>query len=259
MYIYSFDCATKNLGFCCIYVDEHWRAKVSKIINELYAIYEDPPELDVLLSRVAKILTQINQILDNIFRIEYINVFDLVPGAKASTVKYNVVLKRLKYVIYCLEKQLPKPDVVLIEYQMNINDKARGVSRYIEEHYTVMGGFDDIPDGQNGIEYGLEAYPLILADFPDDLAETIVHIVSPGVKNSYDLDQSLTYAYYISTKSTNYEANKAHSVANLKAYLAKHQKLDIIKNCSVKLDDLADSFMMAYAWCVKTGLIDLGV
>ena len=159
MIIYSFDCAIKNLGFCCIQVDNEWRDKIDKLINEVDNFYDNQPESkEEIIKQIYNILKNSDQILSDQFKILYINVFDLVPFNKAKSIKFGDILKRLKYVVYCLEKQLPPPDVVLIEYQMNINDKSRGISRYIEEHFTPIGVDDELDNHLNNeLDNGLDA------------------------------------------------------------------------------------------------------
>jgi hypothetical protein len=252
--IYSFDCAIKNLGFCCIEIDNEWRNKTAKLINSLNTFYENIPEnKQELTQKMTSLIKQTDQLISNRLIIKYINVFDLVPEGKASATKFQEILKRLKYVIYCLEKQLPPPDVVLIEYQMNINDKARGVSRYIEEHFTAIGCSLDT----DSITYALDNFPLIGAEIPTNQLLCSVHIVAPGLKNMYPIDKSIAgnYDKFIEKHIRNYEANKAHSVHHFLHYLKSFGLLSIIKNCPNKLDDLADAFMMAYAWCTKNKLL----
>jgi hypothetical protein len=73
----------------------------------------------------------------------------------------------------------------------------------------------------------------------------------------YPIDKSPdgNYDKFIEKHIRNYEANKAHSVHHFLHYLKAFGLLDIIKNCPNKLDDLADAFMMAYAWCTKNALL----
>ena len=41
--------------------------------------------------------------MSSYFKIIYLNTFDIVPEGKFRDTKYATVLKRLKYLIYCLE------------------------------------------------------------------------------------------------------------------------------------------------------------
>lgn len=255
MIIYSFDCAMKNLGFCCIEIDDKWREKTAELLDVIEKFYANPPETkESIQTEMLNIFRTADSIVTNQFVIKYINVFDLIPNGKAKSQKFGDTLQCLKYVVYCLEKQLPNPDVVLIEYQMNVNDKARGISRYIEEHFTPIG----IRGGESSITnitYALNKFPLIAADIPEDQCECTVHIVAPGLKNRYNIDSAAVYTGFLEKYSSNYAANKAHAVHHFKYFLNKFGLSDMIKDCPNKLDDLADAFMMAYAWSKKNKLI----
>ena len=168
-------------------------------------------------------------------------------------VKFPVILRKLKYVLHFLNKTLPPAKYVLIENQMSINDKARGVSRYIEEYYTPL------QELESGITIGLEKYPLTITpltkhELTSNLAE--LFIVQPSLKNSHQIDPSElgSYATYIS-KYTNYTANKKHTTANFVYYMKIMGKSDEIENINNKLNDIADAFMMAYAWCKNKNII----
>ncbi len=153
--------------------------------------------------------------------------------------------------MFCLEKQLPKPDVVLIEYQMNVNDKARGISRYIEEYYLPLGGTDAT------ITYAMAAYPLEAADIPAKYtSSTQVFTITPALKNAYQTDPSEAgdYQTFVLKHNTNYNANKAHAVHNFTYFLETRGLSHTIENIPNKLDDISDAFMQAYAWCRCSGI-----
>jgi hypothetical protein len=257
MIIYSFDCAIKNLGICCIEIDENWREKIADIINELNNFYNNVSSKAVFYEQSKDILTKINNILDNIFIIKFLNIIDLVPEGKVATKTSKDILRRLKYTLYCLDKQLPKPDVVLIEHQMSQNDKARGISRYIESHYSPK--IDDADGFDDSITFAIPAYPLIAADIPEvELKQKkVVHVLPATLKNSYDIDIKSklgSYSYYIE-KYTNYIANKKHSTYNFKYFMECRGLSKQLENIPNKLDDIADAFMMAYAWSIHNKLI----
>lgn len=254
MIIYSFDCAIRNLGFCCLKLNDNWRAEMANLILELNTFYDNSPDSKKeFLSQAYVILKKIDNLLSSILEIVYINVFDLIPGEKINAKSQRKILQNLKYVMYCLEQQLPLADVVLIEYQMNINDKSRGISRYIEDYYIPME-----VDSDAKISYGLKHFPLIAVNLPELKHRCEVNIVSPSLKNAYNIDTSLEgeYSTFVEKYSKQYDANKAHSKHHFKYYLKIHNLSHIIDDCKNKLDDLADAFMMAYTWCKLNKLID---
>lgn len=252
MIIFSFDCAIKNLGFCCIEFDEKWRTKAAEIINRLnnlYSIIENISK-DDFLNKSYEILRDTNNLLSNMFKLRYANTIDLISEKKVEEVKYNDIFKSLKYVLECLNRQLPKPDIVLIETQMCVNDKARGISRYIEDMYSDV----EIPDTE--ITFAIKEFPLIAFDIYDFLGKK-VQCVNATLKNTYSVDLSSEgdYSEFIS-KYTNYCANKKHTEHNFKYYMNKTGRGKMLKNIPNKLDDVSDAFMMAYAWLCHNKYID---
>jgi hypothetical protein len=50
----------------------------------------------------------------------------------------------------------------------------------------------------------------------------------------------------------NYTANKAHSKYNFLEWMKANDSMELIKGIPKEnIDDIADSFLMAYAWCLK--------
>ena len=248
MIIYSFDCAIKNVGFCCLSVNTEWRTDVQNIITETDNFYQSSSKDP--LSTMNDLLQKADKIVDSILDIKYMNIFDLAAEGNALDVKLTEIVKRLKYVLFCLEKQLPAPDIVLIEYQMNANDKSRGISRYIEEYFLPLGGTDAT------ITAAIASYPLIAADIPPELVKfTQIHLVNPNLKNAYKVDPSELgdYQTYIVKYNRTY-ANKAHTTHNFRYFLQTRGLSHVIEDVPNKLDDAADAFMQAYAWCKKSGL-----
>jgi hypothetical protein len=253
LYIYSFDCAIKNLGICCISINTKWEDEIKQYTKDLYALYESDINKDEFLNQALELVTKINDSLNSRFKLEWTNVIDLIPGKKVIEVKFNTILKKLKYMLHLLNKTLPPANYVLIEYQMSINDKARGVSRYIEEFYTPL------QELESDITIGLDMYPLksiklTKEELTSNKAE--LFIIQPSLKNAYQIDPSNAgnYSTYIE-KYTNYVANKKHTTANFIYYMNTIGKSHEIKNINNKLNDIADAFMMAYAWSKKQNYI----
>lgn len=252
-YIYSFDCAIKNLGVCCISINTEWEKEISALTAQLYELYNSDCKRDEFLSKALVLVKQIDYVLESRFKLEWANVIDLIPGKKVAEVPFNTILKKLKYILHFLNKTLPAANYVLIEHQMSINDKARGVSRYIEEYYTPLQELDS--EVTIGLEkYGLNITPLTEKELKANTAE--LFIVQPSLKNSHQIDPSDKGAYstYIE-KYTNYTANKKHTTHNFVYYMNSMGKAEEIADINNKLNDIADAFMMAYAWCKSRGFI----
>lgn len=252
-YIYSFDCAIKNLGICCVSVNTKWQEELVDYTKQLYELYNTKSTKEIFLKKALSITTGINKTLESRFKLEWANVVDLIPGKKVLEVKFPIILRKLKYLLHFLNKTLPAADFVLIENQMNINDKARGVSRYIEEYYTPL------QELESEITIGLEKYPLTITPLkPEEINinHAELFIVQPSLKNSHQIDPSElgSYSTYIS-KYTNYTANKKHTTANFVYFMKARGKESEISDIANKLNDIADAFMMAYAWCMNKGMI----
>ena len=247
MIIFSFDCAIKNLGFCCIEVNTNWSKQTELIIQEFTQLYSNDDQDSInVLDKIHILVKKTDTLVNSIFQIKYMNIFDLAAEGKAKETKLTEIVKRLKYILFCLGNQLPKPDIVLIEYQMNANDKSRGICRYIEEYYLPIGGTDAT------ITYAMPEYPLYASDISAELiSETKIYIVPPSLKNSYQIDPSIKGAYqtFIEKCNRSYDANKAHAIYNFVYFLQTRNLSHTIKNIPNKLDDIADAFMQAYSWC----------
>ncbi len=247
MIIFSFDCAIKNLGFCCLEINTDWKDQNEELIEEIYKFYDRIEEFDnkALLDEMRTLADKADALVESILSIKYLQIFDLVSDHKVKEVSYSEIVKRLKYILYCLGKQLPEPDVVLIEHQMHINDKARGISRYIEDYYTPVQKI------KAPMTYAIEAYPLLEDDLTGVEPNCKVYCVGPSLKNSYQTDPSKAGSYqrFIEKYNSNYAANKAHAVYNFKYFLKTRDLDDVIKGINNKLDDISDAFMQAYAWC----------
>ncbi len=252
MIIFSFDCAIKNLGFCCIEIDEKWREKTSNIIQTLHKLYEDIKDMtkSEFLQKTQTIIKSIDKLLSNMFKLHFANIIDLIPEKKVESVKFSTILRNLKYTIECLNKQLPTPDIVLIETQMAVNDKARGVSRYIEDIYT------SVEEPEDSITFAIASFPIIPVEITNSKS-TKVFYINPVLKNKYSVDLSYKgdYSSFIE-KLSNYTANKNHTTYNFKFYMNKTGKGELLKNIPNKLDDVSDAFMMAYAWLCHNKYID---
>lgn len=253
IYIYGFDCAIKNLGICCMSINTKWEEEIKSLTTQLYELYESNLKKGEFLDRALTITKQINETLESRFKLEWANVIDLIPGKKVAEVAFPIILKKLKYVLHFLNKTMPPATYVLIEHQMSINDKARGVSRYLEEYYTPL------QELESDITIGLDKYQLAITPLTEEelnYNRGELFIVQPSLKNSCQIDPSElgSYSTYIE-KYSNTTANKKHTTWNFVYYMKTMGKSDEIANINNKLFDIADAFMMAYAWSKNRGLI----
>ena len=239
MIIYSFDCGTRKLGFCCIEVNTNWRNELAVEIKSLRNIYKN----SIDLSEIKKALGKIEKLLDTMFKIVYMNVFDLLPNEPINAANHTKVVQNVKYLLNCLSHQLPKPDTVLIEFQMKKNGKTNKISDYLEMYYMPLG--DD-----SCITYMLDEYPIddskVVAS---SSTKPAVHLIGCSLKNSHSIDKiGGKYQKFLLRYNDNYTANKEHCNYNFKYFLSAWN-INISTKDSTR--DIADAFMQAFAWCIK--------
>lgn len=244
MIIFSFDCAIKNLGFCCVEINEKWREKASACVDKINDFYKSiPNDPNKIIENIYSLVKTLHAIINNMFKLIYFNRFNLICEKKVKEEPYDVILSRLKFVMKSIDITLLQPNIVLIENQWKINDLSRGISRFIQDHYSCID-FDNVD-----YRYLIPTMPL--EEINEEKMSTIVHIVPPTFKNAFKTDptEAGDYSSFIS-KYSNYLANKKHTTHNFLYYLKKSgQESHVNDIAEAELDDIADAFMMAYSWC----------
>jgi hypothetical protein len=248
MLIFSFDSAVKNMGVSIVKINQlelsdELRFKmclnrkgknINNDLEDLISIYKT---LSSLLDSIVKIeWTQVINLLDtktiyNLFDEQKIEqkidqkIEKLDKKIEPSSKKKNplgTLLERtrgLKLLLNLLDSKFSIPDIVLVEYQMKQNDCSKNISSQVLYHY--------------------------------DNSHTHLEVVGPSLKNTLAFSEELKYGNFI-MKYSNYTANKKHSVGNYN-YFIKVFPSNQMSN-SKKKDDIADAFIMAYAYARKQGL-----
>jgi hypothetical protein len=259
MLIFSFDCAAKNLGVCVCYFNENWKAELEEHVKNINVInnmikdnkLEDPEDV---INNIYQIITNF---LNNIFKLMWFNTVDLMPGINIKNKLTLDISINLKSFLSFLDSKFGKPDLVLIEHQMKVNDISRIISYQIMYHYV------EEQNKKNNYELKLpqqtlqqtpkqipQQTPKQISHQPSSYAQpkpTIIYVLSCNVKNSYSFSNKLEYFNFIE-KYSKYTANKKHTLANFKFYLENlhHEKIQFDKKD--KLDDASDAFMMVYGY-----------
>lgn len=139
------------------------------------------------------------------------NVMD--PDSNSDIYNRSIGIKKC---LNAIDKQLDGVDIVLIENQMNANDKSRCVMNQIAYHYC-------------------------------DRYE--IQIVGPSLKNKIHFTNELQYGNFSGKYMNNYDANKNHSEANFLHLLTNMNLLHLLKDIQKKnYDDIADAVMQIYGW-----------
>lgn len=208
MYYLSIDCANKSLaiGFYQLNLN-NWQKNLICILNNNN------------LSNEEKINNSHNFLNNNIINIIFLKVIDLIPHKKLKDTTLIERSIQLKYHIDKIQKQIidyidnSEKITILIEYQMNANDKSRAI------------------------------YNQLIYAFADPELYQI-EIVKPTLKNEIYFKDELKYCNVIKNYSKNYSANKAQSKLNFLYFLNSFNQIDKIKDIKKKnIDDIADTFM----------------
>lgn len=184
--ILSFDCANRSLAVCYVSID----TKTIPADNRTASYH---PSIDN-----CKLLKAA--------------VYDVTNDT--DTVKRTCALKK---VLCEVDAGIDdKVDIVLIEYQMSLNDKSRCVSQQLVYHYV-------------------------------DTAR--VYLVGPSLKNTVYFSPELKHSYYTGKYMSKYTANKNHAKANFLAWINVNNYTVMIKSIAKKnIDDIADAFMQIAGW-----------
>ena len=266
--IAGFDCAIHNLGICYVEFNDEYKISLCAIIEQLKCVNE------LTLDEIIILLNDVEKIIDNIVKVIFFNVVDLVPGLAANKVHVLDRTRTLKYLLHCLDEQLPKPDIVLIEYQMKHNDISRCVSDQIAYHYTDIDckidtnlyvknkSYTDNSSSINNITYAVNNYPINRINSSSSSSSSsssklkIVDIVGTGIKNSISFSEEGAYYNFI-VRYSNKVSNKKHTSWNFKYFMEHFGNLDadFFIKLSKKYDDISDSFMMIFGWLKKNSYL----
>lgn len=243
MFYLSFDCANKSLGVSYFYYDLESSISIEKLCKYYYnytdceydcnsSIINNIKRLKLNLKRYElinyyiKYLIELNKLLNSIIDIKYLDVINLLDDKKTKDV--NIITRSL-----CLKKKLLELDRLLnydnetniiIEYQMNCNDKSRTIYNQLIYHYSCIDNFN-------------------------------VQVIAPAFKNKIYFDESLKHNKFLQKYKNNYIANKKHTSSNFIYLLSNFNRLHLIDHIKKKnIDDLSDSFIQAL-YIIKSSLI----
>lgn len=249
MRVLSIDPATKSLAVSIIDFNTTWIQDIVAIGAVNQELINREPDPLVRLSILKDWIAGVDQILNNLVKLKYVNVFDLLPGAKVDTCSTKDKIRRLKGVVEYVQfvnNQMDHSapiDKVLIEYQMSSNDKSRGIASALTYAFAS-------PD-DNFSFHGV--HDNFRREFANrSLQSTDVVIVGPALKGTLHFGDKGNMQRFREKYAGNYAGNKAHSKYNFLKWLADNGATGMIEGIpKANVDDVADSFMMAYAWYIK--------
>jgi hypothetical protein len=234
----SYDCAHKTLSYSIVTIRE--LSDVMNMIKSILVQYinkyfpdefktismltmENPAVVrplaalclrqpDVLLA----MLREINRRLRDVIDISRGRVLDIIQGRKVKEVSAVDRVKALKSTLDSERLYEAEDRSVLVETQPgNLNFKSSAISDQLSMYH----------------------------------ADEDLHHVSPHLKNKLCFDESLAYEKFLPQYKKQYDANKAHTSANLLYYLQVFDREDLVNDIKKDiLNNLADSFMQALAF-----------
>ena len=260
MRIISYDCAIKSLGVAIVDFDFGKLCRDICILLDTYISEEkqiDYPnatfhQIYDRISELAKLKELILSTIHNNPIIVYLNVFDLIPGKKISESK-QLNTERLHgcltYTKLIAESGGIDIDTVLVEYQMNANDKSREVMNQIKNFYSCSSfGFGQ---GSSFFSKKFNKRLISLRLYRSNINNVKFKIVKPTLKNTIYFNKELKYSNIcsISNSISTYKCNKMHCRKNLIYYLKTRGLLGYLDGVKASnIDDIADAFMQAFAW-----------
>lgn len=164
---------------------------------------------------------------DKYIKIYFLCVFDLLENKKlneSNNIERTQKLKTtLNEIIIKVKDIIDNNDyTLLIEYQMNINDKSRCV------------------------------YNQIIYEFSDKCK---IVTMKPSEKNKIYLHKELSYGEVMNISNSNYVCNKNHSKYNFIYFLFCFGNLHLLKNIKQKnIDDISDTFTQMLAFVLRQKL-----
>jgi hypothetical protein len=253
MRLIGIDCATKSLAVSIVDFNSDWASDLSKIRKKYTKLYETAETIEEKISVLLKRVNSVKTLWDTMFILRYVNVFDLLPGVELKGASIELKMSRLKAALHyvkCVNLKMEHSvpiNKVLIEYQMSANDKSRTISNALVYAFTE-------PD-HNFTFSG--KYLNLVGDSSSTSLQTVtpgstVEIVGPALKSKVYFGADGKMSNFRKKYMSNYTANKAHAKHNFKEWISLYDCSEIIEGIPTKnLDDVADSFLMTYAWCVK--------
>lgn len=197
--VLGFDCGNKALGVALL--------EINPVQILPPRIKSDGLSLEERVRMLEAAVADLGDALRNIIRVN-VDVWDLLPGVNFKNITLNTMDTAAKNLKAHLSK-IPRPDIMVYEFQMNINDKSRTISQYLRYHYC-----DVCP----------------------------VMSVGGGLKNTVTLHPQLDHRIYLKRNTDRYKANKQHCADSLLWWASKFD-VDISHLPAGVLKDAGDAMM----------------
>lgn len=292
MLIFSFDVASKNMGVDVIEFNEHWRDDVRDLLREIEQCKVEQCKVEQYkveqckveqcktqsnLRDIVSLLKKINKFLDNILRIIWVNKVDVVPTKTYKQAKISDITRGLKAFLHDLDRMTARPDLILVETQMKHNDTTRLMSVQIEYHYAEIltssaYALSFSTKSEAEVKHATDTRaktkaiaPVISTTLNPVIAAEIkkeprIAYVGGALKNTISLCREGLYAKFAVKYASSYSANKAHASYNFLRYLEVFDEITLSRLCRgatrvSKMDDVADAFMMCFAYLLREKLL----
>lgn len=250
MLIVSFDIASKSLAVSILDFNDAFEEESHAITNELIGKIHSMDAIPAA-KYARECIKKIATIYDDIVKLLYLDVVDLIPGKKVDKTAKELRATRLQGYLRCIDEVIKKhkcrgvqKTTVFLEYQMSVNYKANFIFSQIMGHFadencefkSVM--HHDVPKSLKPKLYlGLQIHKIIT--------------VKPVVKNSINFDKDQPFSHFLAKYAKKHTARKKHATANMMFWLNQTNNMHMVEKVKKEnLDDVADSITQAVVWLV---------
>jgi hypothetical protein len=221
MNVVSFDCANKSLGVVLMKIDYDKLDEINIAVKNFMLCK------NVGIKEIHDFLIFINKELESVITCPIYETVNLIGDESVFDLNMFQRAKFLNNYLTILDKRIStitNDFEVLIEYQMNSNDKSREISHFLAYHYNYVDK---------------------------------IHSVDANLKNKIKLndDELLHISHFISKYSNAEYARKQHATALAKYFCQMFNIQQAIISEDVrnkKKDDSADALLQILAYCIKS-------
>lgn len=247
MRILSIDPATKSLAVSILDFNENWKNDIMALGREHRESFHKEKDVEIRLKILHHWIINMKRTMDDIIQLRYVNVFNLIPGTKIDKIPLVDRLQRLKGVVEYIKFVNGKMpgfvpiEKILIEYQMSL--QSHDISTALAYAFAPI---------EHGFSFS-GTHMNFTYEFHNSIIKThSVEIVGPALKGKVYFGSEGRMQNFRKKYMGNYTSNKAHSKYNFLKWIDEHECQDLIKGIpKANIDDIADSFIMAYAWAIK--------
>jgi hypothetical protein len=250
--IFSFDSGNKNLGISVVETASDVLSKLRNIALRAEQCCKHIKNQSTP-AEIKAILDEIEALFDNLVKIKWAGVIDLLNGGKLKGSDMIVRTERLKGLLQYIDSTYGRPDEVLLEDQMHKNFGTNAVNEQIIMHYVdarqfINGTCSDAISSENNKKTAIVTMSGKLKNNVILDKETWLKSKWGGLTNvkgaaSYRLNKNRAIFNYTFFRKTHDVENKEEKKASKQSEKCTGKRSTRSK--AFKADE-ADAFMMCY-------------